>query len=245
MTKLRTLIIMLLCVAGALSSAAQERFKRNLESVNFIPKGQWITGVSVSYSQSNQDNYQFLIIEGMDGDIYSFKVSPTLMYAFKDNLAVGGKFGYSRSRSNLDQAKIVIDSETGYTAENFYMITQDYSGMGVLRNYFSLGRSKRFGMFGELQLEMGFGQSKLRNGSGADFTGTFQDHFNVNVGLAPGLVMFLNNYSALEVNVGVLGFSYSHTRQKTDQIYISNYSSTSANLKINIFSISFGVLFYL
>lgn len=236
---------MLFCVAGVFSSAAQERFKRNLESVNFIPKGQWITGVSVSYSQSNQDNYQFLIIEGMDGDIYSFKVSPTLMYAFKDNLAVGGKFAYSRSRSNLDKAQIVIDSETGYTAENFYMITQDYSGMGVLRNYFSFGRSKRFGMFGELQLEMGFGQSKLRNGSGTDFTGTFQDHFNVNVGLAPGLVMFLNNYSAIEVNVGVLGFSYSHTKQKTDQIYISNYSSTSANLKINLFSISFGVLFYL
>lgn len=232
-------------VMGVLASSSQEKFKRNLESVNFIPKGQWITGVSVSYSQSNQDNYQFLIIEGMDGDIYSFKVSPTLMYAFKDNLAIGGKFGYSRSRSNLDNATVVIDSETDYTADNFYMITQDYSAMGVLRNYFSFGRSKRFGMFGEMQLELGLGQSKLRNGTGEDFTGTFQDHFSLNVGIAPGLVMFLNNYSAIEVNVGVLGFSYKHTKQKTDQVYVSSYSSTNANFKINIFSISFGVLFYL
>lgn len=238
-------ILMFFLLSGVFISHSQEKFKRNIETVNFLPKGQWITGVSVSYSQSNQDNYQFLIVEGIDGDIYSFKVTPTLMYAFKDNLAVGGKFGYSRSRTSLDKAKVVIDSETGYTAENFYMISQDYSAMGVLRNYFSFGRSKRFGMFGELQLEMGFGQSKLRNGKGEDFTGSFQDNFSLNVGVAPGLVMFLNNYSAIEVNVGVLGVSYNHTKQKTDQVYVSNYSSTNANFKINIFSISFGVLFYL
>lgn len=238
-------ILMFFLLSGVFISHSQEKFKRNIETVNFLPKGQWITGVSVSYSQSNQDNYQFLIVEGIDGDIYSFKVTPTLMYAFKDNLAVGGKFGYSRSRTSLDKAKVVIDSETGYTAENFYMISQDYSAMGVLRNYFSFGRSKRFGMFGELQLEMGFGQSKLRNGKGEDFTGSFQDNFSLNVGVAPGLVMFLNNYSAIEVNVGVLGLSYNHTKQKTDQVYVSNYSSTNANFKINIFSISFGVLFYL
>lgn len=239
------LILMFFLLSGVFLSHSQEKFKRNLETVNFIPKGQWITGVSVSYSQSNQDNYQFLIIEGIDGDIYSFKITPTLMYAFKDNLAVGGKFGYSRSRTNLDKAKVVIDSETDYTADNFYMISQDYTAMGVLRNYFSFGRSKRFGMFGELQLELGFGQSKLRNGSGEELTGTFQDHFSLNLGLAPGLIMFLNNYSAIEVNVGVLGLSYKHTKQKTDQVYVSNYSSAGANFKINIFSISFGVLFYL
>ncbi len=234
-----------LLVIGCLSASSQEKFKRNLEQVCFVPQGQYIAGVSVSYSQSNQDNYQFLIIEGIDGDVYSFKVSPTFMYAFKDNLAVGGKLGYSRSRTNLDKANVVIDSETDYTADNFYAISQNYSMTGVFRNYFSFGRSKRFGMFGELQLELGFGQTKLRNGSGEDFTGSFQDNFSLNVGVAPGLIMFLNNYSALEVNVGVLGFSYKHTKQTTDRVYVSNFSSTGANFKINIFSISFGVLFYL
>lgn len=239
------MITALLCVAGVMSPAAQERFTRNLESVDFIPKGQYITGVSVSYSQNNMDNYQFLIAEELQGDVYSFKVTPTLMYAFKDNMAVGGKFSYSRSRSNLDAARIVIDSETDYTADNLYMISQEYSAMGVYRYYFSIGRSKRFGMFGEAQCELGFGQSKLREGAGSDLTGSFQDNFSLNVGLAPGLIMFLNNYSAVEVNVGVLGFSYKHSKQTTDQVYVAKYHSTNANFKINIFSISFGVLFYL
>ena len=128
MKKLRVISSLLLLVV-ALSVTAQQQFKRNLESVDFVPKGQWMTGVSVSYSQTNLDNYQFLIAEELEGDVYSFKVTPTLLYAFKENMAVGGKFGYSRSRSNLDNASIKIDSETDYTAENMYMISQEYSAM--------------------------------------------------------------------------------------------------------------------
>ena len=244
MKKLNVIILFFLAV-GVFSPSAQEKFTRNLESVNFIPKGQWITGVSMSYSQSNMDNYQFLIAENLEGDVYSFKVAPSLMYAFKDNMAIGGKFGYSRSRSNIDNVRVVIDSETDYTADNMYLISQEYSAMGVYRYYFSLGHSKRFGMFGEAQCEFGFGQSKIREDSGNDLTGSFQDNFTLNIGLAPGLIMFLNNYSAIEVNVGVLGFSYKHTKQTTDQVYEATFSSTGANLKINIFSISFGVMFYL
>ena len=59
------------------------------------------------------------------------------------------------------------------------------------------------------------------------------------------MVMFLNNYSAIEVNVGVLGFNYSHSSGTTDQIYDSSRHSKQANFKINLFSITFGVAFYL
>jgi hypothetical protein len=238
-------LILVFWLIGAFASVAQNAFKRDLPSVDFAPKGQWIAGAGVSYSQMNLDNYQFLIAEDLKGDVYQFKVSPTLMYAFNDNMAVGGKFGYSRSRTSLDDARIMIDSETDYSAGDMYLISQDYSAMGVYRYYMSIGRSTRFGMFGEAQLDLGFGQSKMREGTGKDVTGSFYDTFSCNIGLAPGLVMFLNNYSAIEVNVGVLGFGYSHTKQTTNQVYEASYSSKSANLKLDILSISFGVLFYL
>ena len=80
-------------------AGAQEEFKRKIEQVSFVPKGAWIAGVSVSYSQSDQDNYQFLIFESINGDSYSFKLSPTVMFCFKDNLAAGGRFSYQRQRT--------------------------------------------------------------------------------------------------------------------------------------------------
>ena len=57
--------------------------------------------------------------------------------------------------------------------------------------------------------------------------------------------MFLNNYSAIEVNVGVLGFSLRDTKTITDRIYVAHRKSKSANFRINLFSITFGVAFYL
>lgn len=222
-----------------------EEFKRDIESVVFVPKGQWITGVSVSYSQTNQSKYQFLIVEGISGDTYSLKVSPMLLYAVAPDLAVGARFSYARSLTKLENADIVLDSETDYSVDHLYRLAHNYYGTVMMRNYFSIGKSTRFGFFNEFQLQLGGGQSKITTGVGKDLTGAYERNFSLDVGIAPGLCLFLNNYSAMEVNIGVLGFSYTSTKTIRDQIYVSRRNSKSANFRINLFSIQFGVAFYL
>ncbi len=241
----RLLLLAIMAIFAAKGASAQEEFRRGLEQHSFIPKGQWITGVSVSYSQSTQDNYQFFIVEGINADSYTFKLSPMLMYSFKDNLAAGGRFAYSRSLIKIDQARFVLDSETDYTLDNLYSLSHSYSGMAAFRNYISFGSNKRFGMFNEVQLQISGGQAKLCSGTGEALSGTYERSFGLDIGLAPGMIMFLNNYSAIEVNVGVLGFSYTSTKSTTDQIYVARRNSQQANFKINLFSITFGVAFYL
>lgn len=220
-------------------------FSRDIDSVVFIPKGQWITGLSVSYSQSHQRKYQFLIFEDITGDTYSFKISPMLMYAVAPDLAVGGRFAYARNLTKLEKADIILDSETDYDVDHLYRLAHNYYATAMMRNYFSFGKSKRFGFFNEVQLQLGGGEAKITTGLGTDLTGNYETNFSLDVGLAPGLCVFLNNYSALEVNVGVLGFSYTATKTIKDQIYVSKRNSKSANFRINLFSIQFGVAFYL
>lgn len=220
-------------------------FEPELESVVFVPKGQWVAGVSINWTQSNQNKYQFLIVEDLSGDTYSFKVSPMLIYIVRNDLGFGGKFSYTRSLTKLEKGSIVLGEDTEYDMDHLYRLSHNYYAMAVMRNYFSLGRSKRFGFFNELQFQIGGGQSKLSKGSGQALTGAYERNINLNVGVAPGLIAFLNNYSALEVNVGVLGFSYTHTKQINDRIYESHRKTKSANFRINLFSITFGVAFYL
>ncbi|MCM1377795.1 MAG: hypothetical protein NC097_00695 [Clostridium sp.] len=239
---LTILALLALCPATA---RAQEEFEPEIQSVTFVPKGQWVAGVSVSYSQSNQNKYQFLVLENLSGDTYSFKVSPMVCYIFKDDMGAGGKFAYSRSLTKLENADIILDSETDTSVENLYRLSHSYNVMGIMRNYFSIGSSKRFGFFNEIQLQLGGGQSKLMQGKSKDLTGAYERNFNLNVGISPGLAVFLNNYSALEVNVGVLGFNYNATKTIKDQIYVSRRNTKSANFKINLFSITFGVAFYI
>ena len=247
--KIRIYLLSILLAAmfmpAATPASAQEVFKRKIEQIAFVPKGQWITGVSVNYSQSTQDAYQFLILENLNGDTYTFKVSPMLMFAFKDNLAAGARFAYSRQRTQLNSADFVLGADTSYGIENLYSISHNFYGTAAFRSYMSLGKNTRFGLFNEVQLQLGGGQSKLCNGSGESFSGTYETNFSLNVGLAPGVCVFLNNYSALEVNVGVLGFEYRKTNSLTDQIYEALRDTKSANFRVNLFSITFGMVFYI
>lgn len=238
------LLIFLFFVSGFKVNAQQE-FKRKLEQVSFVPKGAYVAGVSVAYSQSDQSNYQFLIFENLNGDTYSFKLSPTFMYCFKDNLTAGGRFSYNRQRTRLNSADIVLGSDVNYDIDNLYSISHNYFTTAVFRTYMSLGKSTRFGLFNEVQVMFGGGQSKLCTGSGTALTGTYERNMQFNVGLAPGLSMFLTNYSAIEVNVGVLGFNYDYTKSTSDQIYVARRHTKRANFNINLFSITFGVMFYI
>jgi hypothetical protein len=242
---LKIALPLILIVAFALGTHAQEHFKRGLEQISFVPKGQWIGGVSVSYSQSDFENYQFLIVENLNGDTYTFKVSPMVMFCFKDNLAAGGRLSYSRSRTRLDGASLVLGADTSYDVDNLYSISHNYHGTAMFRNYISLGKSMRFGFFNEVDLSLGGGQSKLVNGTGDELTGTYERNFNLNIGLTPGIIMFLSNYSAIEVSIGVLGFNYTHTHSISDQIYQAERNRKSANFRINLFSVQFGVAFYI
>ncbi len=248
-TRILTLLALVFCI-NAPTVCAQEVFKRDLQQVSFVPKGQWITGVSVGYSQSNNDNYQFFVFEKIKGDTYSFKVTPMALYSFKDNMAVGLKFGYERSNTELDEGQFILDSETTFNSDHVNSIRSNYYATGVFRNYISLGNSRRFGLFNEVQLELGGGQAKISNFTGGNgenrhMEGTYERNFSMNIGLTPGVVMFLNNYSAIEVSVGVLGFGYTHTRAVTNQVQVAHRNSKHANFKINLFSIQFGMAFYL
>lgn len=240
---MKKILLFLLLVWGATTQA--QEFKRNIESRVFIPKGQWIVGSSVSYSEHNEQNYQFLIIDGFNSDGYSFKVSPMLCYAFRDNLAAGGRFSYGRTLTKLDGVALNLDENTQLDVSDLYQLKHSYSAIGVLRNYINLGTSKRFALFAETRLELGGSQSKAVTKNGDSVSGTYSKTTDFGIGVAPGIVAFINNYTAIEVSIGVLGLDFSKVKQTTDQVYIGERSSSSANFKINLFSIGLGIAFYL
>lgn len=238
-------LLCIICLAcTALGGYAQDTQKK-LPSKVFVPKGQWIVGSSVSYSEHTENNYDFLVVEKINSDGYSFKLSPMFAYALKDNMALGGRFKYGRTLVRMDETQLNLDDETSFDINNIYQLKHSYSAMAIFRNYIPLGDSKRFAVFSETQLEVGGSQSKVSNGKGEALTGTYSKSTDLGLGVSPGMVAFINNYTAVEVSIGVLGVNLSKTRQVTNQVETGEQSSTSANFKINIFSIGLGIAFYL
>ncbi len=236
----------MLIAVGTLGAHAQ-RFDRGIEvnSTVFVPKGQWIVGGNISYSTHDNENYKFLVVENINSTGYNFKVSPMFAYAIKDNMALGLRGGYNRQLLKVNNADLNLGEDMNLGISDYYSLKHTSTGSLIYRNYITLGQSKRFALFNELQLTYGYGQAKLVDSSGAAVTGTYETTHDIALGCSPGLVAFINNSTAVEVNVGVLGFNYSQTKQVTDQVYVGYRKASQMNFKINIFSIALGIAFYL
>ena len=220
----------------------ENRGLSNLKT-EFVPKGQWVFGGSVSFSTHSNNNFNFLIIEDIKSNGYQFKVTPLVGYAYSKNSLVGVRVGYSRGLTELDNASLSITSlDNSY----YYSLKHSYNVEALWRTYIPLGKdNKRFALFAEVALAMGGSQSKLAAGPQQSLSGVYASSFDVGLGVNPGISAFLTNNMAIEVNIGVLGFNYSKTRQIGNQVVEGTTSSSQMNFKVNLFSIGLGASFYL
>ena len=210
----------------------------------FVPKGQWVFGGTASYSTHTNEGYQFLIVEGIDSKGYTVRVSPMIAYALTDNMALGGRFIYSRTLLELDKAELQLGdegSDTDLKANNYYSLRHNYSVAAIWRQYIPLGRNKRFALFNETQLSVGGTQARFTNDS--PVKGTYETGYTLSLGISPGIVAFATNNMAVEVNVGVMGISYTHTKQVHNQVTVGKRNTSMMNFKVNIFSIGLGMAF--
>ena len=91
----KTLIVPLLGVfflllSGVGEAQAQRRMQRidrEIQKTVFIPKGTWMAGGTISYSEHNESNLNFLVLKDIEGKGYDFSVSPYFGYFFRDNIS--------------------------------------------------------------------------------------------------------------------------------------------------------------
>lgn len=219
-------------------------FDRGIQSHTFIPKGQWMIGTTFSYSEHEDNNYKFLVLENIESTGYTFKVSPFFGYFFRDNVAIGGRFAYNRSFTDLGNLSLDLDEDIDFDISNMKYLEHTFSATGFIRTYMPIGSSKVFGLFNEARVTYGYGQGKNSTGVDADYSGTYQTINSLQIGMTPGLTAFITNFAAVEVSVGVLGFDVKWVDQVTDQIETGSRRNSSANFKIDLFSINLGMNFY-
>ena len=235
--------------SGVMSLSDEERRRqRGLTDISteFVPKGQWIFGGTASYSTHTNESYQFLIIEGIGSKGYNFRISPLIAYALRDNMAIGGRFIYSRTLLKLDNANLKFgDDETGtdIRIKDFYALRSSYQTAAIWRQFIPLGRNKRFALFNEMSFTCGGVLAKFANDS--PVKGTYERGYTFSLGVSPGIVAFATNDLAIEVNVGVMGITYNRTKQVHNQVTVGHRSSSMITFKVNIFSIGLGMAVYL
>lgn len=210
----------------------------------FIPKGEWNAGGSISYYTHTNDSYKVFVIDNINSEGYSFKISPMFTYSYADNRSIGARLVYERTLLRLDNATLSFGEEdTGIniSVTDFYSLSHTFSAQAILRQYIPIGQSKRFAIFNEVQLGVGGSQSKFAFDS--PVSGTYSTGQEYSLGLSPGIIAFASNKASIEVSVGVMGLSYSHIKQVHNQVTVGDIKSHSMNFKVNLLSIGFGLGF--
>jgi len=224
-----------------------------LSTSTFIPKGTVGAGITFSYNDYNlgqgagDAGYTALLslIGDVHGNLQTWGVAPWVSYFVADNLSVGVRFDYTRSSFGLGNAAISLGDLANFSISDFHYLKQGYTGAITGRYYIPFGNSKRFAMFTEVRALGGYGQSETYKNEEGEKYGTYQDIYKFELGLVPGLSVFVTNEVAVEVSVGIMGFNYNKTVQTTNQVDKSVMESSGANCKINPLSIGLGMSFYI
>lgn len=251
-----TLVVSVCAFAkGGADSSKIEKFDRGIgiSTSVFIPKGTVGFGASFSYgtydigNAANDYGYQALfgMLDGINANIVTGGCSPYASYFILDNLSVGGRFDFKRSKLDLGSANLSLTDDMAFGINDFHYLKDAYMGAVFARYFIPFGTSKRFAMFTELRASGGYAQSETYKLTDLDKNGTYQDIYDFEIGVIPGLCAFVTNEVALEVSVGLVGLNYQKAVQKTDNVGVSVMENSGANFKINLLNINLGISVYL
>ena len=219
------------------------RYDRGLYNYLFIPKGKWSFGLTASYGELNTDDVQVLsILSDMDFKGKMYSVKPFISYFIRNNQSIGIRFNYSRGIGDLNNLAMDFDEDLSFSIRDVSYYTQSYSTSLFYRNYIGLNKSKRFGIFNEVDVTVGSGSSRFKRIYDGEPKDTRTTITQGSLNFSPGVCVFIQEYVAFNVSFGVFGLNFKREHQLTDGVDEGSRFTSGANFRFNIFNINFGMM---
>lgn len=231
-----------------------QRIDRSDFKTTFIPKGLWMCGATVNYREWENENENLLVLKNLNMEGHIFSVSPYLGYFVANNLALGVRYNYSRYYFFLGDLDLNLGEDFNINLEDLYYLEHKHEASFITRYYMPLFGSKIFGAFAEARLTYSHANGKnstgRRDANVNTLDGTYETVNKIQLGISPGLCVFVTDFAAVETSIGVLGVDYKWSNFKNVHPNKSEYEygkshSGGANFKFNIFTINIGMTFYL
>lgn len=244
MKRLCITLVGLMFLATASVAKGRKTYDRGIKTSTFMPKGSKVGGISFNYFKIDADDYDFLILDGIDAKGYTFSVSPHFAYTFKDDIAIGVKGSFRRSYANIQGMDVSLGDDLSFEMDHWRTMSNSFRGAVFLRTYMSLFGSKVVGFYNDVELSYTYGRTKTLNHTGNDLDGSFQVNHGIRIGARPGLAVFVRNNMAVDVNLDVAGLSFNWKEQTRNQVEKGTYFKSSANFQLNILSVGIGITTY-
>lgn len=229
------------------------RVDREIDKNVFAYKGEWMCGVSASYGTLSTDDSDIaLVVENLKlgGSIISVK--PYFGYFYRNNLAIGARFGYTRmagsfNNANIDLGNFINGIEFSTEGIGLDYLSNAYSFALFHRAYVPLDRRGRFGVFGELELEGQFGRSFFGFMYNNEWNKSVSDTYKVAFNFNPGVAAYVFPNVCATVSFGLGGLQYTHIKQYDGEMNPTGGTRDFSKLRyrLNLAEINIGVTVHL
>ena len=229
------------------------RVDREIDKSSFAYKSEWMCGVSASYGTLSTDDSDIaLVVENLKlgGSIISVK--PYIGYFYRNNLAIGARFGYTRTAGNFNNANIDLGNFINgieFSTEGIGLdyLSNAYSFALFHRAYVPIDKRGRFGVFGELELEGQFGRSHFGFMYNNEWNKSISDTYKVAFNFNPGIAAYVFPNVCATVSFGLGGLQYTHIKQYDGEMNPTGGTRNFSKLRyrLNLAEINIGVTVHL
>jgi len=221
------------------------RYNRGLFNYLYIPKGQWMAGLTASYGEFSTDNLEmFDLLSDFSFKGSMFSVKPYISYFIGNNMSVGLRFNYTNGHANLDSFALDIDEDMSFNIGDVGYRAETYEAAVFFTQYIGLSRRGRFGIFNEVALAFSSGNSDFNRPYEGEMRTTHTTNMKASLNFSPGVCIFVMKNVSFNLSFGVFGFYLKNERQTVNGERLGNRFTSGANFRFNIFNINFGLGFH-
>ncbi len=157
-----------------------------------------------------------------------FALIPSVEYFIADKFSAGLGIGYSLDRSKTEAANTTTINSTGTVIVNPFA-----------RMYFSMG--EKVSLFGQGEVYLGLGKKTDKVTAGNNTTTTKLKDNTIDIGIRPGVSLFLSDKISIEATFGFIGFENHNEETDANSSTINN----DVIFSVNPSYIGFGIRFFI
>ncbi len=232
-------------VQGEPSKLELRRVDREINKRNFVFKGERLVGATASYLTLSGENADFmLVLNGITADLAMTTVKPYVGYFYRDNRAIGGRFGYSKIRGTVDAATLDLGETNDVEMDVPYVsLSSEKFSYGIFhRAYAALDNAGHFGVFADVELEASSGTSTYSYKVDGEMKSVCSENKYINLSFNPGIAVFVMHNVSATLSFEFGGISYSHIDQYNDAgEFIGSRDASKMRFMFNVLAVSFGI----
>lgn len=221
------------------------RIDREINKSKYVFKGETMLGLTASYGTfTSEDADMFPIFDNIDVRGTVAAVNPFIGYFYRDNNCIGVRIGYTHLNGALNNFGLNLDGlfDMDFAIPQVNLASDRYSLGMFHRSYVALDDRGRFGVFGEFEAMVTWGDNMFEYASGDNVRKTISDVVNLNLMFSPGVAVYAFPNVCATLSFGLGGFKYNYVRQ-CDEIGEPSGERhfSKLNFRLNLADIRLGV----